>query len=101
MYNDVLTIPELVALWTVTDAAARTAPVARVIEDTNLRGDAVYGTARSVGDKQGNFLGPRDDVRNGHLRVTLRSGFEVFWPVSTLTEELKQGLFVVDYEAPA
>jgi hypothetical protein len=87
----ILSLSQLVNLSTVADAASRCAPVARLVD-----GNVVYGTARSIGDTHGNFLGSDEDVREGYLRVTTTSGWEVFWPVAELAEEVACGLFGVD-----
>ena len=88
-----LTLADAVSLGTVLSAAQRTAPVARLMDN----GDVIYGTARSVGDENGNFASERDDVRDCFLRVTTSMGFEAFWPVADLLPLVRSGEFVVDY----
>jgi hypothetical protein len=55
------------------------------------------GTARSLGDENGNFA--RDeDIRDLYLRVTGDTGFEYFLPVRGLMEQVRAGEFVHDIE---
>lgn len=92
-----LSIHAAIAIGQICSAAGRCAPVARVIDTGNV----VYGQARSVGDEHGNFLARSDDVRDGFLRVTTSSGWEVFWPMGELIGEWESGEFVLDYKAVA
>ena len=91
MPDRILTMTDAVHLETVLGAAQRNAYVGRLIDDRVIRGQA-----RSIGDEQGNFLGDRYDVRDGYLRVT-GGGFDHFWPVADLMDEVGEGAFVVDY----
>lgn len=91
----ILTVSAAMALGELLSAAQRGALVARVVD----YGDGVvYGTARSVGDERGMFVGPNDDARDCYLRVTTSGGFEAFWPVVELVGEYRLGLFVLDYQ---
>ena len=93
---DNLTMTQLMALETIAGAAQRTAKVARAVpaSDGSACDDVVYGTARHIcRDTSGNFLRGEDDVRDGLLRVTSKSGFEYFWPVRELMAEVGQGMF--------
>lgn len=90
-----LSVSDAVSLGAIC-AATSYAKVARVIGD-----DVVYGIARCIGDTNGNFAGPGDDIRDCYLRVTTRSGFEAFWKVSELIDEHRQHLFVIGVDFPA
>lgn len=82
------------ALAAILKAAQTGAQVARRL-DSSGRVDA--GTARCIGDEDGNHA-PRDsDIRDLWLRVTLRTGFEAFWPVGELTGEHDRGEFIAEY----
>lgn len=94
--HEPLDIGTAVDLATIIGAAQRTAPVARLMTD----GEVCYGTARSIGDTRGAFLARDTDVRDAHLRVTTRAGWEAFWPISELLGEVRSGEFVVDYAPP-
>lgn len=86
-----LTLTDLVALETIAGVAQRCAKVARYDKNS---GDVVYGHARHIcRDTLGNFLRGDEDVRDGLLRVTLRSGFEAFWPVRELMQDVGKGEF--------
>ena len=94
-----LSVSDVVALATITGAAASTARVARFMpEDSPLAGSVVQGTARSVGDERGNFLGAGEDVRDAYLRVTTRGGMECFWPVRELMADVESGTFAAEYD---
>lgn len=56
-------------------------------------GDVAEGTARSIGDERGNFLREDEDIRDGFLRITSTSGWEIFEPVSRLADLVRQGGF--------
>ena len=89
-----LTVRNAIALSTLCEAAIHTWKVARLID-----GDVIVGLARSIGDERGNFAGSNDDIRGEHLRVTTLSGFEAFWPVADLIDEVHSGFFVAPYES--
>jgi hypothetical protein len=94
----VLTISEAVRLGMVCQTAERGSHVARLIPDGELgAGLVVDGTARSIGDLGGNFAGPTDDVRDCYLRVTTTAGFEAYWLVSELMDEIASGTFAPNY----
>lgn len=88
-----LTISGVISLETIGNAAAWGQKVARVLADGNI----VYGTARSIGDANGNF-DFEHDVRAQFLRVTSVSGAEYFWPVAELMGEVTEGMFAVACE---
>jgi hypothetical protein len=68
-------------------------PGQRVVRLAEDGGDLIEGTARYLtGD--GDTRRP-DDVRDAFLRVTLLSGFEVWWPVAELVEARARGGFAV------
>lgn len=85
-----LTISETLALGTVVNMAVHGQHVARLLDN----GDITQGTARSIGDRNGGYSGPDDDIRDMYLRVTTDSGFEAFWPVSELVEDVKASTFM-------
>lgn len=58
----------------------------------------IGGTARSVGDRDGMFMRPDEDIRDCFLRVSLDGGMETFWPLSELVEEYGNHLFVIARE---
>lgn len=88
-----LTVTTAVALAAICTAAIGTQRVARATD----HGDITYGTARSIGDKNGNFASSDDDIRDCYLRVTTDGGWEVFWPVSEILDDYRAGLFVPNY----
>ena len=55
-----------------------------------------HGTARSIGDWQGNFAGPEADVRDEYLRITTRIGMEWFVPIREVMEMYHDGVVVED-----
>jgi hypothetical protein len=87
-----LTVSDTVALAAICSAAQRSTRIARLLDT----GDIFTGTARSIGDENGGFAGPQDDIRDMYLRVT--STFEHFLPIAELIDEVKAGTFVTDYE---
>jgi hypothetical protein len=90
MTNPKLTVSDAVSLATVCESAIHGWRVARLVD-----GNIIEGTARSIGDKCGNFAD--DDIRDEYLRVTTVSGFEAFWPVRELMGEVSSGYFVAPY----
>ncbi len=92
MTERILTISEAVDLGAIV-SATNWSRVARLID-----GHVHVGTARSIGDENGNFAGRNDDVRDCYLRVTLDTGFEAFWLVSELMGEVRSGYFVTNYQ---
>lgn len=93
-----LSMPVVNALAALVGAAQRGARIARAFVDQPS--SVVYGTARSIGDVNGNHMGPRDDVRDCYLRVTTVNGWEAFWLVSELVEAYQSDLFLVDVTIP-
>lgn len=87
----VLTIPDVVSIGAIVEAAQHSYKVARLMDS----GDVVEGTARSIGNQNGAFLATGDDVRDGYLRVTTMQGMEVFWPVHALVSDHQATTFVV------
>jgi hypothetical protein len=85
-------------LGSLVDASRRHAKVARVIGND----DPVYGIARALVRDPENayFLTGKDDVRGAYLWVTTRNGFETFWPVAELVQDLEHSTFIIDYEPP-
>lgn len=59
-------------------------------------GDILEGTARSVGDIDGNFARLDDDVRDCFFRVTTTNGFERFMPMSLVLELVETGSIAED-----
>ena len=86
-----LTVSVAVALGRVALAAANDSRVRRLVGS-----EVVEGTARSIGGTDGSHAGSHDDIRNMHLRVTTRSGFDAFWLIQDLMTELADGTFVID-----
>ncbi len=84
-----MNISDTLAAAEVLQTAQNTARVARLRPD----GTVTYGTARSVGDKTGYFGRSDQDVREMYLRVTSATGFEHFWPMRELIEEVSTGEF--------
>lgn len=76
----------------VLEAAMGNHKVARV-----HNGATVYGTARRIGDESGSTMSDLD-IRDQYLWVTTKTGFEVFWPVGELANELFDGNFADDYD---
>lgn len=88
-----VTMRDIGALQTIVEAAQGNRRVKRLLEDIDL---IVEGTARSIGDERGYFLGRDEDVRSGFLRVTTTTGMETFWPVTDLMIDANRGYFVLD-----
>jgi hypothetical protein len=79
MENDrILNIAEATQLATIIGWAQRCAKLVWLDE----RSDVCYGTARSIGDENGNFLRCDRDVRDAYLRITTVGGFDLFLPMS-------------------
>jgi hypothetical protein len=92
-----LTRGDVINLATIVTASFNSNRVTRLLpKDYEFGGGLIAeGTARSIGDKDGNFAGSDEDVRDCYLRVTTSTGFEAFWPVSELMDEVASGYFVV------
>jgi hypothetical protein len=58
------------------------------------RGDVAYGTARSIGDANGNFLAAGEDVRDAYVRITTAMGFEWFVLVAEVMVRQQEGTMV-------
>jgi hypothetical protein len=93
----VLTLSQAWSLGQIIDAASRSAPVARVHDDHP--DGVIYGIARHVvvDEHAAAFPSAGNDIRDCLLRVTTRSGFDAFWPLSELIGELQLRTFVLDY----
>lgn len=89
-----LTVHDTINLSTVVNAAIHGQRIARLVEG----GHVVYGVARSIGDEHGNFARSSEDIRDCYLRVTTSTGFEVFWPVSELMQDVSTFTFIAPYE---
>ena len=75
-----LTIHEAHQLGRILDLVQRGARV--VWLDPDVTGNEPQtGTARSIGDENGNFITGSDDVRDAFLRITTSRGFELFMPI--------------------
>jgi hypothetical protein len=92
--NRILTLSEAVSLASVIDSAIHGRKVARVRE--SAPDGVIYGTARSVGDENGNSARNKVDVRDCFLRVTTVGGWDEFWPMAELVSELPGGTFCAD-----
>jgi|tagenome__1003787_1003787.scaffolds.fasta_scaffold20985677_10 hypothetical protein len=88
--ENVLTMADLTALETISRAAITCARIAWV---DRVTGRINYGTARSIGDENGNFLRRDKDVRDGFLRITTRGGWEHFVRVRDLMPLVHSGHF--------
>lgn len=86
-----LSIHDAVDLAAIVNAAIHTSHVTWALDD----GRIVEGTARSIGDENGNFASERDDIRGCFLRVTTSMGFEAFLPMADVLDKVRHGLFVV------
>lgn len=92
MTHPPLLVPDLIALHTIVDATIHNSKVRFAI----VPGGVVYeGTARSIGEQNGNF-DYNKDVRDLYLRVTMDSGFERFIPVQQVVQWVHNGGFAVD-----
>lgn len=87
-----LTIPDAINLNTVLEAAQQSARVVWFHDDQPF-----YGTARHIVKSPENygFLSRDEDVRDGHLRITAQSGFDLTLPVSELMEQAARGEFLI------
>jgi hypothetical protein len=95
----ILTVSDSVRLGMVCEAAERKSKVGRLIPDDEPgAGLVVVGTARSIGDQAGNFATRDMDVRDCYLRVTTTGGFDTYWLMSRLMDEVGTGNFVPDYQ---
>jgi hypothetical protein len=101
MTERILGPAEARAIGRILDAADRHAKVARLTENS-LDLEPTYGTARALvrDSEHAYFLTERDDVRNAYLWVTTTSGFEAFWPVAELVDDLRVSTLVLDYDPP-
>jgi hypothetical protein len=86
-----LTMSDLTSLQVIAQAAETNSRVSWVTD-----GPVLHGTARSIGDERGNFLSGKDDVRDGFLRITSKTGFEYFLPVTQLIHMVRDGYLALD-----
>lgn len=95
--TEILTISDAIYLNQVIDAASQSAKVAWVNDEDAEAGDVRYGTARHIvqGPDDIGFLRNDQDVRNGYLRITSRTGMEVFLPVRDLMRMAAEGRFAI------
>ena len=78
-----ITYHEALALGEIIRYSRGSMKVARV-----WQGGVIYGIARAICTQpNGGFVGEKDDVRDGFLWVTMREGFEQWWPVRDLMAE--------------
>jgi hypothetical protein len=87
-----LSMSVLGALGTIANAAQGN----EFVTWTRDGGDTIHqGTARSIGDERGMFLGRDHDVRDGFLRITSVTGMEHFIPIMELVIIVQEGGFAV------
>jgi hypothetical protein len=99
--NDVLqtatpiTIPQIIQLHTIVDAASRSAKVRWLGDDSYTIHE---GTARHIvqGPDNFGFIGADQDVRNAYLRITSVTGMEYAVPIRRLMHLVEMGGFAVD-----
>jgi hypothetical protein len=85
-----LSIPEVLALAKIIDAAEHGAYVRRLVDDR-----LVEGVARCItGQPGGGFLHADQDIRDGFLHVSALGEF--WWPIGELVESIGVGEFAVD-----
>jgi len=92
MINEPLTIPVLVALGTIMQAAQGNLKITWLGKNENIE----VGTARSIGDQHGMFLRGDLDVRDAYLRITSVTGFEHFIPIMDVVGMVQRGEFALD-----
>lgn len=85
-----MTIEEIIQANTIITAAQTCAKVAWV-----THGEIRYGTARSIGDEQGQFAHGDAEFIGQYLRVTGREGFEYFLSVRHLMPKVASGEFAI------
>ena len=87
-----ITIPDVINLNTIVSVASESAKVAWADEDCVIH----HGTARHIVKSPDNFgfLNRDEDIRDGYLRVTMRSGFERALKVSELMPKVADGTFL-------
>lgn len=94
MSNRILTITEVHQLSELARMAQTNARVAWIDEENG--NTTQTGTARSIGDENGNFLNEKDDVRDAFFRITTAMGFELFMPVQKAMNLIGKGYLVVE-----
>lgn len=93
MTERTLTTADVFNLSSVIDAACQSARVAIVPDDGH---EPMFGTARSIGTYDGTGWSVKsDDVRDHYLRVTMRGGWEQWFPVANLAEKAGRGEFLI------
>lgn len=85
-----LTVAEVLRLGVIVQAANESQRVNRLDGD-----EIICGTARAIvrDSEHAYFATEKDDVRDCFLWVTTRSGFEAFWSVRELVENVARGEF--------
>jgi len=84
----VLSLRDAVAISTVVNWAVKGAKLRWV-------NDGIHeGTARSIGDENGNFLSADDDVRDAHFRITTSMGWEWFVPMVDVVKMVRNSEMV-------
>ena len=91
MTNEPLTFSVFAQIRPLIEMAEHNSKVVRIRDGDRVQ---VEGIARSLGTESGGFGRQDEDIRDMFLRVTLRSGFEAFWPVRDLMPEVKAHTFV-------
>jgi hypothetical protein len=66
--------------------------VRRLVDDR-----VVEGVARSIGDQQGYFVRGDAPLEELYLRVTGSTGFDYYWPLPELMQQVLCGEFAVDH----
>lgn len=94
MTHPAFTMRDVYAMSTIVEMAEKHHRVIRLLPELNQL--VVYGTARHICDPEGNFIPPKADVRDYFLRVTTNTGFEAFWPITELIEDVHSGTFVIN-----
>lgn len=93
MTERTLTTADVFNLNSVIDAACQTARVAMVSDDG---GEPLYGTARCISANDGGSgTTTSKDVRDHYLRVTMRGGWERWFPVAELADKASRGEFLI------
>jgi hypothetical protein len=75
----------------VLNGVSRNAKIRRYMPDGNI----AEGTLRHIDSENGQGKRP-EDVRDVFVRVTLRSGFETWWPLAEIARQSQVGEFAID-----
>jgi hypothetical protein len=76
--HEPLTVATTLNLAKILDWCIGTKRIAWLDPETN---ELRTGTARNVGDENGNHLARDEDLRDGFFRITTSNGFELFMPI--------------------